>query len=291
MIEETSPGGRRGVGTIAQCVTGRLATLEEIVDWQPYDHVGWRLAVPGLGPVGGDARTSSRSMAARGCGCAGRTSAARPPMRARSGASGPRRRPRSRASAPSSPARCRWRRRDILDIRSTPRFADRDEDRRARPARRRVDGHRALLRTVGLASASHATGQRLSRLRRARRRAPAPADRPSPARRPPRGRRHGSQAGATPAIAPTRPPSCRGSSASGGPTSPIGSPGSRPSTLGSAGSSGTSRGRGPVLQVVDATGPCCDAADAVVSSEAGGVRVLLAGSSRDYSSTLMRRAV
>jgi hypothetical protein len=51
VIEESSPGGRRGVGTIAQCVTGRLATLEEIVDWQPYDHVGWRLAVPTLGPV------------------------------------------------------------------------------------------------------------------------------------------------------------------------------------------------------------------------------------------------
>jgi hypothetical protein len=50
-IEETSPGGRRGVGTIAQWVTGRLATLEEIVDWQPYDHAGWRLAVAGLGPV------------------------------------------------------------------------------------------------------------------------------------------------------------------------------------------------------------------------------------------------
>jgi hypothetical protein len=51
-ISEASPGGRRGVGTIAQCVTGRLATVEEIVDWQPHDHVGWRLAVPGLGPVG-----------------------------------------------------------------------------------------------------------------------------------------------------------------------------------------------------------------------------------------------
>jgi len=50
-IRETSPGGRRGVGTLAQCVTGRLATLEEIVDWQPHDHVGWRLAVPALGPV------------------------------------------------------------------------------------------------------------------------------------------------------------------------------------------------------------------------------------------------
>ena len=31
-------GGRRGVGTITQCVTGRLATIEEVVDWQPYDH-------------------------------------------------------------------------------------------------------------------------------------------------------------------------------------------------------------------------------------------------------------
>jgi hypothetical protein len=32
-------------------VSGRLATLEEIVDWQPYEHVGWRLAVPAVGPV------------------------------------------------------------------------------------------------------------------------------------------------------------------------------------------------------------------------------------------------
>jgi uncharacterized protein YndB with AHSA1/START domain len=50
-IEETSAGGRRGVGTTGQCVTGRLATLEEIVDWHPYDRVAWRLAVPGVGPV------------------------------------------------------------------------------------------------------------------------------------------------------------------------------------------------------------------------------------------------
>ena len=51
VIDEMSPGGRRGVGTVVQCVTGRLATLEEIVDWQPYDHIGWRLVVPELGPV------------------------------------------------------------------------------------------------------------------------------------------------------------------------------------------------------------------------------------------------
>jgi uncharacterized protein YndB with AHSA1/START domain len=50
-IEETSTGGRRGVGTTSECVTGRLATLEEIVDWRPYDRVAWRLAVPGIGPV------------------------------------------------------------------------------------------------------------------------------------------------------------------------------------------------------------------------------------------------
>jgi uncharacterized protein YndB with AHSA1/START domain len=49
-IEEVSAGGRRGVGTTALCVTGRLATLEEIVDWQPYDRVAWRLVVPGVGP-------------------------------------------------------------------------------------------------------------------------------------------------------------------------------------------------------------------------------------------------
>ena len=55
-IVESSPSGRRGVGTTAQCVTGRLATIEEIVDWQPYDHVGWRIAVPALGPVGRDRR-------------------------------------------------------------------------------------------------------------------------------------------------------------------------------------------------------------------------------------------
>ena len=51
VVEETSVAGRRGVGTISQCVTGRLATIEEIIDWQPYDHIGWRLAVPDVGPV------------------------------------------------------------------------------------------------------------------------------------------------------------------------------------------------------------------------------------------------
>jgi hypothetical protein len=50
-ISEDLTGGRRGVGTTTRCVTGRLATIEEVVDWQPFEHIGRRIAVPGLGPV------------------------------------------------------------------------------------------------------------------------------------------------------------------------------------------------------------------------------------------------
>jgi uncharacterized protein YndB with AHSA1/START domain len=50
-ISEDTVGGRRGLGTTTRCVTGRLTTLEEVVDWQPFDHVAWRLAVPGIGPL------------------------------------------------------------------------------------------------------------------------------------------------------------------------------------------------------------------------------------------------
>jgi hypothetical protein len=48
---ESAPDGPRGIGTTTQCVTGRLATIEEIVDWQPFEHVGRRIAIPGLGSV------------------------------------------------------------------------------------------------------------------------------------------------------------------------------------------------------------------------------------------------
>ncbi len=51
VIEESTGGGRRGVGTIARCVTGRLASIEEVVDWQPYEHIGWRVTIPDIGPV------------------------------------------------------------------------------------------------------------------------------------------------------------------------------------------------------------------------------------------------
>ena len=49
VISEAIDDGRRGIGTRSRCVTGRLATLEEIVDWQPFDHVAYRLSMPGLG--------------------------------------------------------------------------------------------------------------------------------------------------------------------------------------------------------------------------------------------------
>lgn len=50
-FEETTLDGRRGAGTTTRCITGRLATIEEIVDWQPFDFVGWRVARPGMGPL------------------------------------------------------------------------------------------------------------------------------------------------------------------------------------------------------------------------------------------------
>jgi len=50
-ISERTADGRRGVGTQSRCVTGRLATIEDVVDWQPFEHLGRRLAITGLGRV------------------------------------------------------------------------------------------------------------------------------------------------------------------------------------------------------------------------------------------------
>ena len=50
-IEEEAPEGRRGIGTLTRCVTGVLASLEEIVDWQPFEHAGYRVTVPDIGPI------------------------------------------------------------------------------------------------------------------------------------------------------------------------------------------------------------------------------------------------
>ena len=51
VMADTTRGARRGVGTTMECVTGKLATLEEVVDWQPYEHVAWRIRIDGAGPV------------------------------------------------------------------------------------------------------------------------------------------------------------------------------------------------------------------------------------------------
>jgi hypothetical protein len=64
--DSAGTGVVHGVGAATRCVTGRLATLEEVVDWHPYEHIGRRLAVTGLGPVAatadleGDDRAGTR---------------------------------------------------------------------------------------------------------------------------------------------------------------------------------------------------------------------------------------
>ena len=40
------PAGRRGVGTVNHCIHGKDATIEEVLDWQPYDHVTVRSQLP-----------------------------------------------------------------------------------------------------------------------------------------------------------------------------------------------------------------------------------------------------
>ena len=51
MLDEAPAGARMGVGTTLQCVTGRLASIEEVVDWQPFDHVGYRVVLPEVGII------------------------------------------------------------------------------------------------------------------------------------------------------------------------------------------------------------------------------------------------
>ena len=58
-IQDETAGGRVGPGTTTRCVTGRLASLEEVVDWQPHEHIGWRVAVRGIGPVAATADLES----------------------------------------------------------------------------------------------------------------------------------------------------------------------------------------------------------------------------------------
>ncbi len=47
-VDEETPG-RRGLGAVASCVVGRLKTVEEIVDWRPFDALARRMRHPELG--------------------------------------------------------------------------------------------------------------------------------------------------------------------------------------------------------------------------------------------------
>ena len=46
VIRDAGPAGRRGVGTVNHCMHGKDVTIEEVVDWQPNDHVTYRSLVP-----------------------------------------------------------------------------------------------------------------------------------------------------------------------------------------------------------------------------------------------------
>ncbi|HET9497149.1 MAG TPA: DUF2652 domain-containing protein [Candidatus Limnocylindria bacterium] len=50
-VEMETVGGRRGIGTTSQCVVGRLSTIEEVVEWRPYERLARRARVGRLGPM------------------------------------------------------------------------------------------------------------------------------------------------------------------------------------------------------------------------------------------------
>jgi len=50
-VEEATAGGRRGVGTMSACVANRLSSIEEILEWRPFDAFVRRASVPGVGKL------------------------------------------------------------------------------------------------------------------------------------------------------------------------------------------------------------------------------------------------
>jgi class 3 adenylate cyclase len=48
-VEESALGGRRGVGTMSSCVADRLASIEEILEWRPYEAFVRQSSVAGIG--------------------------------------------------------------------------------------------------------------------------------------------------------------------------------------------------------------------------------------------------
>ncbi|HET7027330.1 MAG TPA: DUF2652 domain-containing protein [Candidatus Limnocylindrales bacterium] len=48
-VDESSPSGRRGIGTTNHCVHGRDAVVEEVLDWRPFDYLTTRSQLPAQG--------------------------------------------------------------------------------------------------------------------------------------------------------------------------------------------------------------------------------------------------
>jgi hypothetical protein len=46
VLPQGGPPGRRGTGTVNHCIHGKDMIIEEVLDWQPYDHVSYRSLLP-----------------------------------------------------------------------------------------------------------------------------------------------------------------------------------------------------------------------------------------------------
>ena len=46
VVEAVATVGRRGIGTVNHCMHGKDAIVEEVIDWQPYEHVTYRSLLP-----------------------------------------------------------------------------------------------------------------------------------------------------------------------------------------------------------------------------------------------------
>lgn len=46
VLPQAGPPGRRGTGTVNHCIHGKDMIIEEVLDWQPYDHVSYRTLLP-----------------------------------------------------------------------------------------------------------------------------------------------------------------------------------------------------------------------------------------------------
>ncbi|HET6745414.1 MAG TPA: DUF2652 domain-containing protein [Candidatus Limnocylindria bacterium] len=58
-LDEEGAGGRRGIGTMTSCVANRLATVEEILEWRPFDGFVRRASVDGIGRLTAEHRLSA----------------------------------------------------------------------------------------------------------------------------------------------------------------------------------------------------------------------------------------